>query len=614
MLPLRWRSAAPARGLLQPPPTLRLRGSLAPASRAWRQRAALLGRGDTSTPRALGQQPASTSRSFQKFAVKSQDESASSLQNVSARTILHSAFPTKTVISLAIIGGLAYFFIEVREETWVDMILATSENEEHNTNPVHFNTSKDDLDHWLQYHVANASVALKDPKLAQFISATFNNIASGWMIGEDEAADDYIPVTHGCRYQSNTLCEDLFALGTNPGPGEKPWNYWSIMDGHAGFQTAMFLQRSLIPHVARALANLPDTSGPMEVERVIKETFLRVDRQIMDDARTAANWYPAANAAASAALGPALSGSCALLAAFDPEKSTLRVACTGDSRAVLGRWDESTNSYKCIPLSEDQTGFNPKEVSRLAEAHPDEPDIIDPKTGRLMGIAITRAFGDHRWKWDNDFIKTVQEKFWGSAPRPLSKTPPYMTAEPEVTETEIVRVDPKGGRTRGKSDFLIMASDGLWDRISSEHAVECVNRWLDAKARGNGSVTADPQLRANPPYFGPAHTLEPGVEIKDGEVDWKATPEYFAIEDENAAVCLVRNAMGGTRRNLFLGLISMTSPVSRNAVDDTTVLVVFFDELGERKEGKVAAGREKGGSGSKWWMPTRLLGLGNKDD
>jgi pyruvate dehydrogenase phosphatase len=319
------------------------------------------------------------------------------------------------------------------------------------------------------------------------------------------------------------------------------------MDGHAGHETAARLQWIMIPTLSSTLANMPRFSSSYEIESTIKNTFLQIDKSIMERAHTVASWSPAANAAAMKMLFPALSGSCALMAAFDPQNDTLRVACTGDSRAVLGRWDDSTQSYTAIPLSVDQTGFNEAEVARLAAAHPDEPDIIDPKTGRLLGIAVTRAFGDHRWKWDNDTIKSVQAKFWGTAPRPGSKTPPYMTAEPEVTETQVVRADPSVPGQRNKSDFMVMASDGLWDRISSEHAVECVQRWLEARDRGSGSVTADPHLLANPPVFASSRELDHGVHVdaeRGEEVDWKAEPQYFAIEDESNAQCYGRDAQG----------------------------------------------------------------------
>lgn len=521
-------------------------------------------------------------------------------------SLLESAFPKKTVLVLVLVGLGLYYLVDVEEVGWADDVFASYANDQNQATPVHFYENKEELNHWLDFHIPDPSAPLKDPNVAQFFSEQFDRAAGGWMMTEEDAKSENIPVTHGCRFRSNEPCEDYHALGTSPGLGERPWNFWSIMDGHAGRHTAFFLQWTLIPQVSSALLSLPITSSSIEIENTIKQTFLRLDKKIMDSARTAANWYPAANAAAIAALTPAFSGSCALLSAFDPSSSTLRVACTGDSRAVLGRWDPSSQSYTCIPLSEDQTGFNQKEVERLAAAHPDEPDIIDPKTGRMFGIAVTRAFGDHRWKWDNEFVKQVQGKFWGTAPRPGAKTQPYMTAEPEITEIEVVRAEPNDRFAR--SDFMIMASDGLWDRISSEHAVECVERWLEAKARGKGSVVNDPQLVRNPPGF-PANlgTLDPGVTIKDNEVDWKATPEYFAIEDENAAVCLARNAMGGNRRNLFLGVLSIPGPLGRNAVDDTTIMVVFFDKLtgqkGAENDGSNTKKRSASEGGKPWWRP-----------
>ena len=505
---------------------------------------------------------------------------------------------------MVLLTGLAYYFVDVRDLDWTDDVMNSFEQDQTQATPLQFFANKEELDHFLQHHIPDPSQPLKNPQVAQFFSEHFDKLAGGWKMTETDALEEDIPVTHGCRFKSNEPCEDYFAFGTSPGPGSQPWNYWSIMDGHAGRHTAFYLQWTLIPSLSSALLTLPSHSSPFEIESVIKNTFLRIDAQILDSARTAANWFPPANAAAIAALTPALSGSCALLAAFDPSSSTLRVACTGDSRAVLGRWDPSSQSYTCVPLSEDQTGFNEKEVARLAAAHPDEPDILDPKSGRLMGMAVTRAFGDHRWKWDNEFIKTVQAKFWGSAPRPGSKTPPYMTAEPEITETQVVRTDKDD--VRQKSDFMIMASDGLWDRISSEHAVECVERWLEAKERGNGEVLNDPKLQANPPQFGNPMVEDSGFtyNAETGEqIDWKATPEYFAIEDENAAVCLARNAMGGTRRGLFMGVLSVPPPMGRYAIDDTTIMVVFFDKLNQGKVVKQSTPGRANGEKKSWWKP-----------
>lgn len=130
-------------------------------------------------------------------------------------------------------------------------------------------------------------------------------------------------------------------------------------------------------------------------------------------------------------MAPIVAGSCALLSICDPMQSVLRVACVGDSRAILRSYAEDQQAYAAQALSHDQTGLSADEVARTATAHPGEKDdILDRKSGRLTGIAVTRAFGDHRWKWPTEQVETVQKQFFGLAPRPNSKTPPYMTAEP----------------------------------------------------------------------------------------------------------------------------------------------------------------------------------------
>ena len=54
-----------------------------------------------------------------------------------------------------------------------------------------------------------------------------------------------------------------------------------------------------------------------------------------------------------------------------------------------------------------QTGYNQAEVARLQGAHPDEPNMI--KDGRILGMAVTRAFGDARWKWPRDIQEQAQK-------------------------------------------------------------------------------------------------------------------------------------------------------------------------------------------------------------
>ncbi|CAI6339775.1 unnamed protein product [Periconia digitata] len=511
--------------------------------------------------------------------------------------VLESRFPKKTVLFFAILGTAAYFLLEVVEPDWTDNAMAGFDDQPHSV-PLQFYRDRESLDNRLEQFYIGAFELLKDPERLMQINDLFNDIANGWMMNEENAQEWYIPVTHGCRFKSNEPC-DFYCIGTAPGPGSKPWNYWSVFDGHAGKATAFYLQNTMHPELSRHLSDLPPNAASWSIHDSMKAVFIGLDKEIMDRARHAVNWYPAANSAAMNALAPAFHGSCALVAAFDPEQSKLHVACTGDSRAVLGRWDDVEGKYIAQPLSVDQTGFNPSEVARITSEHPDEPSILDPKTGRLLGLAVTRAFGDHRWKWDNNATKTAQHKFWGPAPRPNSTTPPYLTAEPEITETDIVRVHPNS--PSGKSDFMIIATDGLWDHMSSSTAVSCVSSWLTARARSpDHRVSTDP----NRPYadFSNPTRPDPGVtfSVEDGqEVTWQAEPRYFAIEDDNAAVCLTRNAMGGLRRGLVAGLVTMGLPARRNAVDDTTVMVVFFDQLdtqgGKEKEGGEQIKR-------RWWF------------
>ena len=67
----------------------------------------------------------------------------------------------------------------------------------------------------------------------------------------------------------------------------------------------------------------------------MKKAFLDLDQDIMDQAAKAASGPTLLNDAMSQ-LGPAYSGSCALMSFYHSESQKLKVACTGDSRAVLG--------------------------------------------------------------------------------------------------------------------------------------------------------------------------------------------------------------------------------------------------------------------------------------
>lgn len=318
--------------------------------------------------------------------------------------------------------------------------------------------------------------------------------------------------------------------------------------------------------MAQALKESPSDS---DLIKTIKSAFLSLDNDILTRGQTALSSNLTAPEILSS-LAPASSGSCALLAIHDPTTSTLHVANTGDSRAVLGRRNQSGDEeWTAVPLSEDQTGFHPAEIKRLAAAHPGEKNVIDPKTGRVLGIMISRAFGDARWKWPLEVIQDAKEHYWDKDPRPNYKSPPYLTAEPEVTFTTV-----KSG------DFLILASDGLWDHISSEDAVKAVGLWVMGQRNPQAM-----RILTSLSSIGDAAAKDKGGKDKGLPEDWKATEEWFTVsEGDNAAAHLARQSLGGNRRELFCSVVGLKAPGSRNVRDDITVQVVFFgDVIGGKK-------------------------------
>lgn len=173
----------------------------------------------------------------------------------------------------------------------------------------------------------------------------------------------------GTQLASNSPCEDRFTHGKFPSPWNdgKQWMAWGIFDGHAGWQTADLLTKQLLPFVRRSLSQVIPTASktvPDEaIQHAIQNAFVHLDDSIIKTAAdTSQSEEPLQDKLKKLAV--AYAGSCALLSVYDPVTSNLHVACTGDSRAVLGR--KIKGKWEAIPLSVDQTGDNQEEVARLS--------------------------------------------------------------------------------------------------------------------------------------------------------------------------------------------------------------------------------------------------------
>ncbi|KAI5809644.1 phosphatase 2C-like domain-containing protein [Peziza echinospora] len=388
----------------------------------------------------------------------------------------------------------------------------------------------------------------------------------------------------------------------NEGQNTSDWMFWGVFDGHSGWTTSAKLRQVLIGYVARELnetyksAGAPNLPNPESIDTAIKRGFLRLDHEIVH-AGVQKVLSKSSKLVAAETLAPALSGSCALLAFYESRSKLLRVACTGDSRAVLGRKLPSGN-WSATALSADQTGQTPSEVARIRAEHPDEPYVI--RNGRVLGgLEPTRAFGDAFYKWSQEIQMKLKLSYFGRTPSPLLKTPPYVTAEPVVTTTKI---EPDQG------DFVVMATDGLWEMLTNEEVVGLVGRWIDEQ---DAKVSGRPNSPSSKGWFGwgvkqqQVLPVDRPALLKDGEKDGNKTPvrmlqwgvtaaddERFVFEDKNAATHLVRNALGGKDKDMLCALLTLVSPYSRRYRDDLTVEVIFFGKSPQDNSGEITVNEE----------------------
>lgn len=354
------------------------------------------------------------------------------------------------------------------------------------------------------------------------------------------------------------------------------WMFWGVFDGHSGWTTSAKLRQSLISVSARELNNtykaaLNNSVSPFPsasaIDTALKTAFVKLDYEICHESVNKLTKNPSKRLGAEL-LAPALSGSCALLSFYDARSRIFRVACTGDSRAVLGRRNPQSGKWAATPLSEDQTGSNPNEAKRMRAEHPGEPYVI--RNGRVLGnLEPSRAFGDAIYKWSRDTQDKLKRHFFGRTPYQLLETPPYVTAEPVVTSTPI---EPE------KGDFVVLATDGLWEMLTNEEVIGLVGQWIEKQNSASSNTSSTAWLTSWFKGSRPALPVERGGNSgKDGlsgekagapirQQQWNLDSESearFVVEDKNAATHLIRNALGGKDRDMVCALLTLPSPYSR---------------------------------------------------
>lgn len=187
---------------------------------------------------------------------------------------------------------------------------------------------------------------------------------------------------------------------------------------------------------------------------------------------------PGESLSLSSPLRVALSGCTACVAHISD--GFLHVANLGDSRAVLGV-QGSDGRWSALSLTNDHNANNPDELQRVLGEHPASESRTVVRHDRLLGLLMPfRAFGNIQFKWRGEMLSRVfetrREAVSGvnEALRKLPphyRTPPYLTAQPEVTRHRITPRD----------KFLVLATDGLWDLMHRQTVVQLVGEQLAGK-------------------------------------------------------------------------------------------------------------------------------------
>ncbi|KAH3680487.1 hypothetical protein WICMUC_000274 [Wickerhamomyces mucosus] len=379
--------------------------------------------------------------------------------------------------------------------------------------------------------------------------------------------------------------------------------FWGIYDGHSGYYTSGKLKDELINYVVNELSSIYKVDPKNEnlrlrstdeiIDDAIKRGFLKLDHEIVEKSLFNLVKNPNVKDNVINAL-PASSGSCGILTFYDSFNKNLKVAVTGDSRALLGSLNDS-NEWTVKSLSIDQTGDNPDEIERILKEHPESESSTAIRNGRVLGsLQPTRAFGDFRYKLKEingfklDQLPDHLKLYFRSSPRNLL-TPPYVTAEPEIT-THVINPS--------KNDFMVLGSDGLFELLSNEEIIGLVVKWLEKNPINNSSITNGTNIKLTDSkdkseqskwsnYFKDDKKLPKVLDISPDSIKQSQRPpfrniknneqhEYF-LEDSNVSTHLIRNALSlGGSKEYVSTLVSIPSPTSRKYRDDLTVTVVFF--------------------------------------
>ncbi|XP_052174166.1 probable protein phosphatase 2C 38 [Diospyros lotus] len=251
--------------------------------------------------------------------------------------------------------------------------------------------------------------------------------------------------------QANSLLEDQSQLESgqlsNLGSGPRG-TFIGVYDGHGGPETSRFVNENLFLNFKRFASEHREISA-----NVIKKAFLATEEDFLSLVKR--QWLEKPQIASV--------GSCCLVGIICNE--LLYVANAGDSRVVLGRAEKDVKGVTtAIQLSLEHNASIQSVRDELRSSHPHDSQIVvmKHKVWRVKGlIQVSRSIGDAYLKKAEFNKEPLLAKF--RLPEPFPK--PILSPEPSIF---VHKLNPE-------DRFLIFASDGLWEQLSNEEAVDIVN-------------------------------------------------------------------------------------------------------------------------------------------
>ncbi|KAF5805397.1 putative protein-serine/threonine phosphatase [Helianthus annuus] len=249
--------------------------------------------------------------------------------------------------------------------------------------------------------------------------------------------------------QANNLLEDQSQLESGCLSLQESGPYGTfvgVYDGHGGPETSRFINSNLFQHLKRFTSE--NQSMSMEV---IKKAFQATEEGFLSI--VSKQWPMKPQIAAV--------GSCCLVGVVCG--GTLYIANLGDSRAVLGRHVKATGEVLAIQLSEEHNACIESVRQELHSAHPDDSQIVVLKHNvwRVKGlIQISKSIGDVYLKKAEFNKAPLYAKF--RLREPFQR--PILSSDPSVSTHQLQPHD----------QFIIFASDGLWEHLTNQEAVDIV--------------------------------------------------------------------------------------------------------------------------------------------